>query len=365
MIMGIMRPQNDKMKPIAMAVGGSIIAAVATMFVPTHILESITGATGLSELVHATAAPLGDTARALIAFGTGAVTLIILLAFTMRSSEPKEYAAPRHSEPYDHIGDGADRLSGLKERLGQINMPKMPWTRGEDDILDLADLPKLRSNDAHPDAPPRRPISVLNDIENHNPQPLDEPYAQPMQEPEAITFPSHEVMVETVTEEFPVAQSAAPAYEAPVATQSYANPLSLAEMVAQMEAAVEQRKQQLEALEKVAAEMTTNKSYDLTNVAENSVTHKPLTQTTVASSLVEQPNVDQHNVDQHNVEMSVIEQQASLLAVKPVRKRDNYLAERPPLEAVPSEPRAQEDDDMDAALNAALATLQRMNSGGS
>jgi hypothetical protein len=35
--------------------------------------------------------------------------------------------------------------------------------------------------------------------------------------------------------------------------------------------------------------------------------------------------------------------------------------QRPALEAVPSVKRTDSDDDMDAALNAALATLQRMN----
>jgi hypothetical protein len=347
--MGIMRPQNDKMKPIIMAVGGAIIAAVGTMFVPTSLLESITGATGLSELVPATAAPLGDTARALIAFGTGAVTLILLLAFSLRqpdASRPKEYAAPTKIESYDQAEDSDDRFSGLKERMAQIrlpqiDLPKMPWTRGEDDILDLADLPKLRSNDAHPDAPPRRPISVLNDIEDTNAAASQEPLTQPsslfekavtevtnlspdLSEPEY----AQPVYSEPAYEEAPAAsvfQSAAPAYEAPMANHAASPQPSLAEMVAQMEAAVEQRKQQLEALEVVAAEMTADKGV----VA-------PAFVAPVASSI---PN--------------------------PLPVNDAYSAERPPLEAVPSARRAEEEDDMDAALNAALETLQRMNRSGS
>ena len=36
--------------------------------------------------------------------------------------------------------------------------------RGAGDITDLEDLPKLRSGDAHPDAPPRRPFSANRDL---------------------------------------------------------------------------------------------------------------------------------------------------------------------------------------------------------
>ena len=63
---------SNQMKALTMAMAGATVAAVATMFVPASMLEGLTGATGLSEIVPPAAAPLGDTARALIAFAAGA-----------------------------------------------------------------------------------------------------------------------------------------------------------------------------------------------------------------------------------------------------------------------------------------------------
>ena len=74
---------NSQLKAIAIAMAGATVTAAGTMFVPVGILENITGSTGLSELIPAARAPLGDTARALIAFGAGAFTLagLTFLAF--------------------------------------------------------------------------------------------------------------------------------------------------------------------------------------------------------------------------------------------------------------------------------------------
>lgn len=68
-------------KPFVAAVTGGTVAAAATMFIPAEIIESLTMASGLSELVPATAAPLGDTARALIAFATGVTAMATFLLF--------------------------------------------------------------------------------------------------------------------------------------------------------------------------------------------------------------------------------------------------------------------------------------------
>ena len=64
-------------RAVAMATGGAAIAAIAAMFIPTGIWETLTGATGVSEMIPATGAPLGDKARALISFTFGALTLAI------------------------------------------------------------------------------------------------------------------------------------------------------------------------------------------------------------------------------------------------------------------------------------------------
>ena len=64
---------DHQTQAVAMATGGAAIAAIAAMFVPTGIWETLTGSTGVSEMIPATAAPLGDTARALISFAFGAL----------------------------------------------------------------------------------------------------------------------------------------------------------------------------------------------------------------------------------------------------------------------------------------------------
>ena len=122
--------QNSQIRAIAMAFAGAVVAAVATMFVPAGILESITGATGLSELVPAARAPLGDTARALIAFGAGAITLAVLAFFLLRQDDaPFARTAPVAPDWADDDAPSfQDRLSRIK--LPSLALPKMPWQKG-------------------------------------------------------------------------------------------------------------------------------------------------------------------------------------------------------------------------------------------
>lgn len=293
---------DKQIKALAMAFAGSVTAAVATMFVPVALLEAFTGATGLSELVPAAAAPLGDTARALIAFGAGALTLAILAYLLLRQDNaPSAVAEPAL------VDDGPDAVS-FKDRLARIAMPKMPWAKSEHDITELADLPKLRNGDAHPDAPPRRPLSAHHDLpvlelaESAIPAADVEDVAPAeAQEILAAKHIEHDVIVETQI----VAQPIVPVLAADLQP-------TLAEMVAQLEAAVAERQQQLAELEAVAAQLG-------------------------AGQIVGQ--VEEHAaVDNEKIE--------------PVR------TERPILEAVPT---SVKDDDMDSALAAALATLHRMN----
>ena len=72
---------DGTIRALVIALGGAILTSVIAMFIPVSAFESITGATGFSELVPATGAPLGDTARAIIAFGFGALTFAALAMF--------------------------------------------------------------------------------------------------------------------------------------------------------------------------------------------------------------------------------------------------------------------------------------------
>ena len=299
--------QNRQSRAVAIAIFGSITASVATMFVPVAMLEAVTGATGISEVFRAAAAPLGDTARAMIAFGVGVVTLAVLMVLLMRRD-----AEPVQDDTSDWTAAGIpesddDLTPTWKERIAALGlpafkmpqMPKMPWVKGDDDITELADLPKLRNGDAHPDAPPRRPLFATQDL------PTPDPIAA------SITRGSDEPVKDVAPVSAPGPTTAVP---------------SLDEMVAQLEASVAQRRQQLADLEMVAANLAASKA-DAVPVAAKA----PAEPTPLADPKTE-------------------------IAAEPARQM------RPALEAVPASPPA--DDDMDAALAAALATLHRMNGTG-
>jgi hypothetical protein len=375
---------NERTKAIGLSIGASIIAAVATMFVPTAMLEAITGATGLSELVPATAAPLGDKARALIAFGAGAVTMAVALGFLLRKNNASENESDTMATA-DKVSsnDNIPLFSQIRQRIGSWKAPKMPWSRSEasNDVYELSDLPKLRSQDAHPDTPRRRPISAASDFGDIGldgkqvympdvPMPSQggsTPFSAGAfagEEAAQQNAVSHDDMPfyadrdieftpadNEATVEFaaPYVAEPAPAPAEPAAVsaaieagkvdvqvqtgqiQTGTQQPSLAELVEQFEAAVENRKAQLKTLEMIAEQMAAK---------------------TQAAPQAEQaaPQADQAGVvtpPQPAVQRSEIE-------IMPP-------APRPPLEAVPASPRQQNDDEMDAALNAALATLQRMN----
>jgi hypothetical protein len=64
---------------------GAALAAVTMMFVPVSLLEGVAESSGLSALIPAAGAPLGDTARGYIAFAIGAMTLAILSYLLLRA----------------------------------------------------------------------------------------------------------------------------------------------------------------------------------------------------------------------------------------------------------------------------------------
>jgi hypothetical protein len=300
---------NDQMKALAMAMAGATLASVATMFVPAAILESFTGATGLSEMIPAAAAPLGDTARALIAFGVGAFTLAVLAYLLLRQERAPRIVVP---ESVPTSFDDMQEVTSFKDRLARIAMPKMPWNKGDDDITELADLPKLRNGDSHPDAPPRRPLVASEDLPTLDAGTIA--FGQPATEDAA---PNDAQDIEALEEPQPKLSElphqiagvvAAPATVTPNEIQP-----TLAEMVAQLEAAVAERQSQLNELEAVAAQLGSGQ-----------------VMTTVPA--------DQVVAEEQNF--------------------DHARMERPPLEVVPA---SVKDDDIDSALAAALATLHRMN----
>ncbi len=342
--MGITNPKNTQLKAAGLAVGAGILAAVATMFVPVSLIETITGSTGISEIIPATAAPLGDTARAVMAFLVGAVALVIVLIVSLRPETASVHKQALNKqalkEPVEEEDENVDRFANLKARaaglsIPKISLPKMPWVKNEDDILDLADLPKLRTFDAHPDAPARRPLSASSDLT----EPLKDitpslpeialPEIALAEDVETIPVTPAPIIAAPVAQPVEVTQTVA---MEPIAAQAAADVSAeptLSEMVAQLEAAVAQRKVQLAELEIVAANLTAGNPTHLEPVeAQDITTEEPLSS---------QPEITE------------------------TQPPEQPHFDRPALEAVPASPRTPVDDDMDAALSAALETLQRMN----
>jgi hypothetical protein len=174
------RKIDNQMRAWIFAFVGSAIVAVAAMFVPVRVWEMITGSTGISEMVPVAAAPLGDKARALIAFGLGAVTFIMLAAQTLRRPARSRSVAdvaddvvanePRMSSWNDAVFDLTEKADPepSPSLVARLRGKLAAWAEARRDssaILTLEDLPKLRASDAHPDAPPRRPFSAGRDLE--------------------------------------------------------------------------------------------------------------------------------------------------------------------------------------------------------
>lgn len=295
-------PDNE-MRALSLAMAGGAAVAVATMLVPAGAFEAVAGSTGISEMVGVAKPPLGDTARALIAFCTGALTLAALVFFLLRPREQVVEAAGGEDE--------ADEPSALRGLFAKIAMPKMPWNKGESDITELADLPKLKNGDSHPDAPPRHPLRAreLSDAEQAEDWNGDRTAAPAMAVPDAGTDDQASTPVTAAPEEEPMAETiaqAAPEAE-PVRAADFRP--SLADMVAQLEAAVAERKRQLADLEVVAAQLGAGRS--------------------------------------------AVRQAAGPAGLR--QSDEDFVAQRSPV--------APEDDGMDDALSSALATLHRINEG--
>jgi hypothetical protein len=312
--MNVKITQNRQMRSLGLALLASILAAVATMFIPVSVLEMITGASGLSELVPATAAPLGDTARALIAFGTGALVLALMSMLVLRRTNG---GSPREAQPTAVVNEDQSGeptfVASLMARLAKLRLPAMPWEKGDSDITDLSDLPKLRSGDIHPDAPARRPLLATHDLPVLD---LTELEVQPV----AVVLSAGEPIIKAKPAPFP---TQVPHTNSNAESKTVDPQLTLSEMVAQLEASVALRQQQLADLEIVAS-----------NLAASKIVESYPTVETVVGTQSTSPS---------EVETST----------------ETVRAEWPPLEAVPASPARQ--DDMDDALAAALATLHRMN----
>ena len=211
---------DGTIRALVIALGAAVLTSVIAMFIPVSAFESITGATGFSELVPATGAPLGDTARAIIAFGFGALTFAALAMFLLR--RPSVATAAEVSEGSSFIAKMRAKFTSLTTRSNYA-----------DAVTELSDLPKLRAGDAHPDAPPRRPISAHRDF--------GEVVAEPAVE-ESVIVPIEDGAETPVVERV-----------ADLATGTISDPATVTNMVDRLELAVAQRQDQIAKLEALAS----------------------------------------------------------------------------------------------------------------
>ncbi|WP_156874135.1 hypothetical protein [Sphingorhabdus lutea] len=197
---------NQRMLILAMAIG--MVVGALSMLIPVYWLEIVTGSLGISEIIPATAAPLGDKARALIAFGFGVLAIAASFIFLSRFNigrqvksnisdknapdkaqvEEKvvsqEYAPnaaieadiltrPKADLSTDSPAQSPTAWGNVKKLFSGINLPKMKlpnfnmpkWGRqNEEDIYEIQDLPpRMRSIEAGGEKK-RAPIAASRDL---------------------------------------------------------------------------------------------------------------------------------------------------------------------------------------------------------
>lgn len=189
-----------RFKQPAMAVAGGIAAALVIATLPHVYLENIIGATGLSEFMPAAAPPLGNTARGLIAVTAGLISmsaLYLILNHNMKSLEggsDMSLAIRRNLTPesIDDVQEGKSRFTVPKLNLSAKSLTrflKKP-KKSAGQVTELEDLPDVRSADSHPDAPARHPIFASSDlgapladkIKQFDPSETDQDHVEPAEQ---------------------------------------------------------------------------------------------------------------------------------------------------------------------------------------
>ncbi|MFN3818626.1 hypothetical protein [Blastomonas sp.] len=158
--------------PTAIALGGGLAAAAGSSFIPMNAIEGFVSAYGIAELLPAAAPPLGTTARLALSAGIGTLTAGALLALLPRGETDDmgyETAVTPDAASDDMnqgqaataSGFGATRLAGW---LRTLRFGKSEPAEGE--ISDFSELSRLRvrMGDQHPDAPVRAPIMASSDL---------------------------------------------------------------------------------------------------------------------------------------------------------------------------------------------------------
>jgi len=133
------------------AFGGSVVA----YSIPVRLYEVVLSTTGFSEILPAAAPPLGGNARMLIVIAIGLLSAGIVAALLPGG---KPAAGSTSKGTY---------MSFVFARLGTLVRGRKPTEQDGVEELRLIESEQhvvLRRSDAHPDAPPREPLSARRDL---------------------------------------------------------------------------------------------------------------------------------------------------------------------------------------------------------
>ena len=329
-----------RFKQPAMAVAGGIAAALVIATLPHVYLENIIGATGLSEFIPAAAPPLGNTARGLIAVVAGMISTSALYLFL--NHKPKflgggsdmSLAIRRNltTDSIDDVREGKSRFSVQKLSLSAKSLTKFlkKPKKSAGQVTDLSDLPDIKPADRHPDAPARHPIFASSDlgaplaetIKRFDQSEVEQDLAEPVEQsaPPVVTpapFVAEEILHSPREEETTPDLSENVPHQEPLATpREDLTALSFSQLADRLEAGL----RRLEALETRGRIAVPPVSPETAPIAENTVALAEVSETLAPVAMPPLRSVDSVEID----------------------AQDNRQA------------------DMDAALKAALGTLERM-----
>jgi hypothetical protein len=158
----------DRFKQPAMVAVGGIAAALVIATLPTVYLEKVIGFTGISEFIGAAAPPLGNTAKGLIAVVAGIISASVIYVFlNYKGGSDMSLAIRRNLTPDETEAKNSAKANAGTSKFSLKRLLRKPGKNrksGDGKVMDLSDLPQLRGADSHPDAPARRPIFADSDL---------------------------------------------------------------------------------------------------------------------------------------------------------------------------------------------------------
>lgn len=337
-----------------MAVIAGVGAALVTVTLPHVYLESITGATGLSEVLPAAAPPLGNTARSLIAIMVGLVSASAIYFFLNRKGgsdmgvalrEQINAASPIELDLEEEAKAKKSRFAlpkfDTKSLTKFLKKPKKDKAR----VMDLADLPQLRKLDDETDEPVRPSIFAAPETTTALPETI-----QPFEGP-AIEEAEGEVAADIAPPLDPfVADDLQPAEPAPIelATTSVATPdIAASDIVAPTEDLSALNIAQL--ADRLEAGLRRLKQLEAINAEVNAMASQAAVVAEPAPALQAEP------------EPLAVVQSEMEPAAAPFSEAKTFSP--PPLKQVEKPAETTMEDrqaDMDVALKAALGTLEKM-----